>query len=135
MNATWRQAVALSYRRFPFNINVVGEVGLEPSPASKLVIPMLLAFLTLLLYLEPVPFHLQTVPRVGVRRVPRGLHLATLQRKRTNRLPTGCGGDTNAQHGTQGLPEATGPYMVRPSVDTEPCTQGGGGQVGIRQVA
>ena len=34
MNATWRQAVALSYRRFPFNINVVGEVGLEPTKAS-----------------------------------------------------------------------------------------------------
>jgi hypothetical protein len=31
MNATWRQAVALSYRRFPFNINVVGEVVLAPT--------------------------------------------------------------------------------------------------------
>src|SRR6516225_6878185 len=34
MSATWRQAVALSYRRFPFNINVVGEVGLDPTKAS-----------------------------------------------------------------------------------------------------
>ena len=55
MNATWRQAVALSYRRFPFNINVVGEVGLEPSSEHRVLISAALEFLPSILYLHPVP--------------------------------------------------------------------------------